>query len=449
MMPPVDADPLPRVRVVVLNYDGGDMTLRCVASVLRHPPITAQMEVVVVDNGSVDGLDLRLPEEYPKVKLIVSETNRGFAGGCNLGMEDLDAFDFVALLNNDAYVESNWLDPLVVALSNDAALGAACPKILFAERRVPIEIRSDVSLVGEDPRLLGIAITGVRRDDDDEPLASRQVGYDEGFWPAESGEHRWTNGAGTVLLPPHCANALVHLSLEAPVAGRSAELVSDVQRLDIELSGSVTVAEVKVGDACDVVNNAGSSYYRGGYGGDRGFLQVDRGRFDSPADVFAWCGGAVLLRASYLRSVGMFDERLFVYYEDTDLSWRGRHKGWSYRYVPESVVRHEHAATSGGSGSPVFRFHVSRNRVLVLAKNAPGRIAVRALGDLVSMARNDLKHGVWAQLVRRRRPHYDSTSARALWSAITLLPAALAERRRVRRRSCFLDDALAGWETEK
>ncbi len=50
--------------------------------------------------------------------------------------------------------------------------------------------------------------------------------------------------------------------------------------------------------------------------------------------MFAWCGGAVLLRADYLVDVGTFDERFFLYYEDTDLSWRGRHKGWRYQYVP-------------------------------------------------------------------------------------------------------------------
>ena len=48
-------------------------------------------------------------------------------------------------------------------------------------------------------------------------------------------------------------------------------------------------------------------------------------------DVQAWCGGAVLLRASYLADVGGFDERLFLYYEDVDLSMRGTERGWRYR----------------------------------------------------------------------------------------------------------------------
>ena len=102
----------------------------------------------------------------------------------------------------------------------------------------------------------------------------------------------------------------------------------------------------------------------GGYGGDRGFLEADRGQYDKPADVFAWCGCSVLLRPRYLAEVGLLDERLFLYYEDIDLSWRGRAQGWRYRYVPESVVRHAHTATSV-EGSELFQYYVERNRLLV------------------------------------------------------------------------------------
>src|SRR5690606_7471121 len=115
----------------------------------------------------------------------------------------------------------------------------------------------------------------------------------------------------------------------------------------------------------DVVNNVGSNLFTNGFAGDRGFLEVDRGQYDAPAEVFAWCGGGVLMKRSYLTDVGLLDERLFLYYEDTDLSWRGRLRGWTYWYVPGAELRHRHAQSSG-VGSPVFRFHTERNRVIVL-----------------------------------------------------------------------------------
>ena len=76
---------------------------------------------------------------------------------------------------------------------------------------------------------------------------------------------------------------------------------------------------------------------------------------DEPVEVFGWCGGAVLLRPRYLADVGLLDERYFAYYEDFDMSWRGRLRGWRYRYVPDSVVHHRHAAGLG-VGSERFRF---------------------------------------------------------------------------------------------
>ena len=124
------------------------------------------------------------------------------------------------------------------------------------------------------------------------------------------------------------------------------------------------------GTRYDVINNVGSRLVLGGYGGDRGFLEPDCGQYAQPEEVFAWCGGAVLLSVRYLREVGIFDERYFMYYEDTDLSWRGRLAGWRYEYVPDSVVRHEHAASSK-EGSPMFAHFVERNRFLTLARNAP------------------------------------------------------------------------------
>jgi len=55
----------------------------------------------------------------------------------------------------------------------------------------------------------------------------------------------------------------------------------------------------------------------------------------------------------------LFDERLFLYYEDLELAWRGRRRGWRYHYVPESTVRHLHAATSD-QRSPLKHYYDER-----------------------------------------------------------------------------------------
>ena len=113
---------------VVLNWNGGDDTLAALASLEEIP-------TVCVDNGSTDGSDLLVEQRFPKVDLIRTGANLGFAGGNNVGIRHaLEAgADVVLLLNNDAIAEPG----LAVAL--DHALGArpdagllAC-KILFED----------------------------------------------------------------------------------------------------------------------------------------------------------------------------------------------------------------------------------------------------------------------------------------------------------------------------
>jgi GT2 family glycosyltransferase len=91
--------------------------------------------------------------------------------------------------------------------------------------------------------------------------------------------------------------------------------------------------------------------------------------------------------------VGLLDERLFLYYEDLELSWRGRHHGWRYRYEPRSVVRHVHSATTG-ENSRLADYYTTRNRLLVLTRHAtwPGiaRALVRELLVTASYARRDI-----------------------------------------------------------
>ncbi len=125
------------------------------------------------------------------------------------------------------------------------------------------------------------------------------------------------------------------------------QISSGDARTTIDLRPGRHRYEVALGGAgFDLVNNVGSVLLPNHYAADRGWLEPDDGQYDRPDDIFAWSGGAVLLRKDYLRDGGVFDERLFLYYEDLELSWRGRERGWRYRYVPESTVRHVHAATA-------------------------------------------------------------------------------------------------------
>jgi GT2 family glycosyltransferase len=95
-------------------------------------------------------------------------------------------------------------------------------------------------------------------------------------------------------------------------------------------------------------------------------------------------GSAALYRRAMLDDVGGFDDRFFLYCEDTDLGLRARWSGWKCLYVPEAVVEH-HYSHSAGPASALKAYLVERNRLFVLAKNFPAPMLWAAPG--ASLAR--------------------------------------------------------------
>lgn len=436
------------VRIVVLNYQGGDHVVRCIESLGALDWPRDRLQVVVVDNASTDGSADVIAERFPWVDLRRKPTNTGFPAN-NVAMADLDGVDFLALLNNDATVEPGWLAPLVAGLEADPEVAAACPKILFAHRYVDLLLESEAYRPGgSDPRELGVRVEGVRVDGvdrwDDVQLGD---GF-HGIEPGPDGPFSWSSSRSSIRVPVDDAGGARAHEVEVRMRSDRATVVR-LQGVDgpVEVAvGTEPVSTTVVvdGDRYDVVNNVGSRIFPDGSGGDRGFMEVDAGQFDEPCDVVAWCGGSVLFRPAYLRSVGLFEERFFLYYEDTDLSWRGQAQGWRYRTVPSSVCRHLHAASTG-EGSATFQHYVERNRLLMLTRNAPLRLAVAApvrhLLATASYARRDVVrpilggHRPATTLVRRR--------LRSWLAWARLLPWAIPSRLALRRRQVVPDDVLA------
>jgi len=443
--------PVPFVRAVVLNYNGDPHLFRCLDALAATEWPADRFRVVVLDNDSADGSADRVASDYPDVELRRLGTNTGFPAN-NEALRDLDGVDFVALVNNDAFVTPGWLAPLVEALQDEPELGAACPKLLFAPRFVELAIDSATFRPPGDGRVLGVRVSGVEVDGVDRWRAAQF--QPPGFWgmergPAEEAHFSWTNGAAVLRVPFEPASApsgkvRVRLAAPRPVA---VTLRSGSTECRVEVTDSPTWFEVEVaGEAFDVVQNAGSMVLEGGYGADRGFLERDNGQYDAGDEVFAWCGGGVLFRPAYLADIGLFDERFFAYYEDTDMAWRGRARGWRYRYVPASVLRHQHATTSV-EGSPLFVRYVERNRLIMLTKNAPRRLAAVAVGRYLLTTLSYARRDVLGPVRRARRPDLGLVRLRlaSFGSYLRLLPALLGDRRRLRARQVVSDEVLSTW----
>ena len=434
------------MRVVVVNHNGGELTVSCLESVLRSDWPAAALDVVMVDNGSTDGVAARVRSALPNVRVIDAGANLGFGGGCNLALADLGDVDHVALLNNDAQVDPGWLAPLVEALEADPSVGAVNPKILFADRFVDVRLTSEASARGiGDRRPLGVRVSGAMVDGADAWARLQTV---SGFWGLEhgvngEGAYEWTTGDAHLRVP---AGSACELRLAAD-EDRSVVVTSGDQRVEHRVGRQPRWYAVPLGgEPFDVLNNVGSVLLPDGHGADRGYLEPDNGQFDRTEEVFAWCGAAVLLSRRYLESVGLFEDRFFLYYEDFDLSWRGRAQGWRYLYVPGSVVRHVHSASSV-EGSRLFQHYDERNRLLTLTRNAPLSLVLREAGRHLLITGSYARRDIVAPLVHRRPPQTETVRRRlrAYGAYVRLLPESLADRRRLAPRGRLGEEELVGW----
>jgi GT2 family glycosyltransferase len=262
-VPGVDHHPGPTspdrtaVTVVVVTWQGAHLLPPCLDSLRAQ---TVPHRVVVVDNASTDGTT-ELLAGRPDVQVVRADRNLGFAGGVQLGIDTADT-EFVALLNNDAVADPEWLAELLAAARAHPEAAAVTSLLLLAGAEPP------------------------------------------------------------------------------------------------------------------VVNNAGVLLLDSWYGADRGAgaVPADVG---GPCEVFGFSGGAALLRTAAVRAVGGFATEFFLYYEDTELSWRLRDAGWTIRYQPTAVVVHEHSATTD-QRSRSFAYYNERNRLWTLLRRAPGRVALGA-----------------------------------------------------------------------
>jgi GT2 family glycosyltransferase len=174
-------------------------------------------------------------------------------------------------------------------------------------------------------------------------------------------------------------------------------------------------------DRQDLVDSAGDGYLRCG-----GAFKIGHGQSSSiprgDGEVFGACGAAFLIRRALFERLGGFDERLFMVYEDVDLSYRARLVGARVWFAANAVVGHAGSAAIGRL-SPLAVYYGQRNLEWVWIQNSPRPLLWRSLAAHVAYS---LAAGV--AYARQRR---GGTWLAAKCAAIAGLPGALMRRRRI------------------
>jgi GT2 family glycosyltransferase len=128
-----------KIAIVVLNWNGKQDTLACLATLSQlHYP---HREVIVVDNGSTDGSVDAIRAQFPHDHLLENGENLGFAEGNNVGIRfalQRDA-DMVFLLNNDTVVAPDILDHFVAQFASSPDVGILGANICLFDQRETLD----------------------------------------------------------------------------------------------------------------------------------------------------------------------------------------------------------------------------------------------------------------------------------------------------------------------
>lgn len=456
----------PFVSVIIVNYNGAHYLRACLDALQAQTYPKSLFETIVSDNHSTDGSLELLAREYPWVKVLKNHSNLGFAEGNNVGIGAAEG-ELIVLLNNDTAPTPDWLEKLVQVAQANPQAGLVTGHLQLFYDQLILEILAESFIPPNDGRELGVQVFGV------ESGAPRGVvQYLEGFYGRERDgigrTFRWSASRARlgVPLPPGSGDCPVGFQLAASRPdGHSVtvrvsvheELLAEWRVSGIEPSPFSLRLPAQVRRlALPLVQNAGSILFRDGSSRDRGtyvrhsevFFETDEGQYNRIEEMFSGCGTNLLIRRQTLEDVGAFDNRFFMYYEDTDLSWRARLRGWKVIYAPQAVVRHIHCGSSE-EWSPFFIFHTERNKLAMIFKNGSWQQILMAWGGYLHWTlRNGwrtlraivLRSGNWREHARPLR-----MQLRVLFDLLKWLPGLILARIRIQSGRTIPQEQIEAW----
>lgn len=357
------------VSIILVNYNGKryiDVLMDGLCA-LKHSDF--EYEVIFVDNASTDNsvkyLENKQYEKYINLSIVKSKSNLGFAGGNNLGVKNASG-KYIVLLNNDTRPEYDWLENLYHYIKDKPDIVMANSKLVFFYDFIKLRfythdkifISKEIKINGKEYKIDNKFCKNILY----EPKQIVCFGHSEINIPLLDGKNKSCSISLNVINAVDTDRVILGDVNKELISGSMAEIFADEQYVEK--------------NAFTVIQNAGSGINENYDGYDIGFCQTNGEDFNHEYEITNGCGASIIMKKDDFENCGGFDERFFMYYEDTDLSFRIKRNGRKIMYCPYSVVRHIHAGSSK-EWSPFFTYHVYRNKLFFIAKNFGKKLYVK------------------------------------------------------------------------
>lgn len=123
----------------------------------------------------------------------------------------------------------------------------------------------------------------------------------------------------------------------------------------------------------------------------KGVDEVDNGQFEKEDKSEFASGCCMMIKKEVFERVGLFDEKYFLYYEDNDFSQRAKKNGFEIYFSPKAKLWHINAGSTGGSGSFLQDYYITRNRLIFGFKYANKRAKFAILRESIKLLINGRK----------------------------------------------------------
>ncbi|MBE3094145.1 MAG: glycosyltransferase [Actinobacteria bacterium] len=466
----------PSISIITVNYNGLRFLKNLFNSIsnLNYPEDNIQ--VIMVDNGSTDGSVEFVRSNFPEVEVLVLNKNSGYAGGNNEGFKHARG-QYIALINNDCIVDANWLKAMVNTMNSsysESKVGAVGSKVVFFYKYLVLDFfigNEEKVSPGDNNDIYSARLSGFNTgcsDGKEKDLLEKSLKFLEGFHlqssDGKNGKFVYklkTKATLAVPIPAGGDNTGGdNTSGNNVVLSFDASSLNGANILNVTMSGkeicSVGLDETGKNIVLDltkdlfylkkdIINSCGTEINKAFYSRDRGFNKIDEGQFDNVEEIFSPSGSSLLINRQLLDEVGFFNKNFFTYYEDIDLFWRARLKGWKVFFTPDSVARHYHCGT-GKEWSYSFTYHVIRNRLLMIYRCGWASIFVRSYaGFILSNIKNTASY-VASIVLGRKQDRIDiGIRFRIFFELFYLLLKNLISRLKIRSSMTVSDNSIKSW----